>query len=240
MLCFQRYASRGICWWRNDRLRPQDVILGSRFGEFYLVQEGLQAQDKIVSSGVFLLASESRLRSATHLESRVNHIIRRLIACANRPWMVLAVFLVVLLFDRYSAPSRCTSRSFRSAGHRFEFLVGSKSRSHEDQLTIPSHRPALRTQCILHPKPIFGRSLWPSSMKIPTSTGLFSLRETKHPKTTTRSPHPTGSRCYGFRLDSQLCSGRRRRKNGSCRSSRDTGVSTPICSWKCTRSRRSR
>ncbi|MEC7984917.1 MAG: efflux RND transporter periplasmic adaptor subunit [Myxococcota bacterium] len=50
----------------EDRLRPRDIRLGSRFGEWYFVSEGLSLGDTVVSSGVFLLASESRLRSSSY------------------------------------------------------------------------------------------------------------------------------------------------------------------------------
>jgi Cu(I)/Ag(I) efflux system membrane fusion protein len=48
----------------EGRFRPQAVELGLRSGEDVEVLSGLEAGDEIVSSGTFLIASESRLRSA--------------------------------------------------------------------------------------------------------------------------------------------------------------------------------
>jgi len=47
------------------RLEPRDVTLGARAGEWYEVVSGLAAGDRVVTSGNFLVAAESRLRSAT-------------------------------------------------------------------------------------------------------------------------------------------------------------------------------
>ena len=48
----------------DGRLRPQDVTIGARSGEVVEITSGLQAGDQIVSSGNFLIAAESRIRSA--------------------------------------------------------------------------------------------------------------------------------------------------------------------------------
>ena len=48
----------------DGRLRPQDVTIGARSGEVVEVVGGLRAGDLIVSSGNFLIAAESRIRSA--------------------------------------------------------------------------------------------------------------------------------------------------------------------------------
>jgi len=48
----------------DGRLRPQDVTIGARSGEVVEVTGGLHAGDLIVSSGNFLIAAESRIRSA--------------------------------------------------------------------------------------------------------------------------------------------------------------------------------
>ncbi len=48
----------------DGRLRPQDVTIGARSGEVVEVMGGLHAGDLIVSSGNFLIAAESRIRSA--------------------------------------------------------------------------------------------------------------------------------------------------------------------------------
>jgi membrane fusion protein, copper/silver efflux system len=48
----------------DGRLRPQDVTIGARSGEVVGITSGLQAGDLIVSSGNFLIAAESRIRSA--------------------------------------------------------------------------------------------------------------------------------------------------------------------------------
>ena len=54
----------------EDRLRPTEIEIGERFGEWYLVKSGLKAGDRIAATGVFLLASESRLRSSSYFWSR--------------------------------------------------------------------------------------------------------------------------------------------------------------------------
>ncbi len=48
----------------DGHFRPQKVVVGMRSGEEVEVLSGLEAGDRIVTSGTFLIASESRLRSA--------------------------------------------------------------------------------------------------------------------------------------------------------------------------------
>src|SRR5690606_20981438 len=48
----------------GGRLRPQEVTLGPKLGESYEVLSGLKAGQRVVSSGNFLIAAESRLKSA--------------------------------------------------------------------------------------------------------------------------------------------------------------------------------
>jgi Cu(I)/Ag(I) efflux system membrane fusion protein len=48
----------------EGRLRPQAVELGARTEGWYEVTDGLEAGDIVVTSGTFLIAAESRLRSA--------------------------------------------------------------------------------------------------------------------------------------------------------------------------------
>jgi Cu(I)/Ag(I) efflux system membrane fusion protein len=48
----------------DGRFRPQEIELGMRSGEDVEVRSGLAAGDRIVASGTFLIASESRLRAA--------------------------------------------------------------------------------------------------------------------------------------------------------------------------------
>jgi Cu(I)/Ag(I) efflux system membrane fusion protein len=48
----------------NGRLAPRDVRLGHRAGDYYEVLAGLNAGDVVVTSGNFLVAAESRLKSA--------------------------------------------------------------------------------------------------------------------------------------------------------------------------------
>jgi Cu(I)/Ag(I) efflux system membrane fusion protein len=50
---------------RDGRLAPREVRLGQRAVGYYEVLEGLQAGELVVTSGNFLVAAESRLRSAT-------------------------------------------------------------------------------------------------------------------------------------------------------------------------------
>lgn len=47
----------------EDRIRPQKVQLGHRAGDWVQVRDGLKADDVIVTSGNFLVASESKLKS---------------------------------------------------------------------------------------------------------------------------------------------------------------------------------
>lgn len=49
----------------EGRLRPKDVTLGVYAGGYHEVVSGLDVGDTVVTSGNFLIASESRLRSAT-------------------------------------------------------------------------------------------------------------------------------------------------------------------------------
>ena len=48
----------------DGRLRPQDVTIGARSGDAVEIVDGIRAGDLIVSSGNFLVAAESRIRSA--------------------------------------------------------------------------------------------------------------------------------------------------------------------------------
>jgi membrane fusion protein, copper/silver efflux system len=50
---------------RDGRLAPREVRLGRRAEGYYEVLEGLQPGELVVTSGNFLIAAESRLRSAT-------------------------------------------------------------------------------------------------------------------------------------------------------------------------------
>lgn len=49
----------------EGRLKPRDVEIGAKSGEFVEVLSGLEAGDLVVTSGTFLVAAESRLKSAT-------------------------------------------------------------------------------------------------------------------------------------------------------------------------------
>ena len=49
----------------DGKLAPRDVSLGAHAGGWYEVRGGLVAGDRVVTSGNFLVAAESRLRSAT-------------------------------------------------------------------------------------------------------------------------------------------------------------------------------
>ena len=49
----------------DGRLEPRDVTLGTRAGEWVEVRAGLAAGDRVVTAGNFLVAAESKLRSAT-------------------------------------------------------------------------------------------------------------------------------------------------------------------------------
>ena len=48
----------------EGRLRPQEIEIGARSGEWYPVRAGLREGDRVVTSGNFLVAAESRIRSA--------------------------------------------------------------------------------------------------------------------------------------------------------------------------------
>jgi Cu(I)/Ag(I) efflux system membrane fusion protein len=48
----------------DGRLRPQDVTIGARAGDTVEIVAGLAAGDRVVSAGGFLVAAESRIRSA--------------------------------------------------------------------------------------------------------------------------------------------------------------------------------
>jgi Cu(I)/Ag(I) efflux system membrane fusion protein len=49
----------------DGRLAPRDVQLGARAGDYFEVLSGLQAGEIVVTSGNFLVAAESKLKSAT-------------------------------------------------------------------------------------------------------------------------------------------------------------------------------
>jgi len=49
----------------EGRLRPVEVHVGARAGNWIVIEDGLSAGDVVVISGAFLLAAESRIRSAT-------------------------------------------------------------------------------------------------------------------------------------------------------------------------------
>jgi Cu(I)/Ag(I) efflux system membrane fusion protein len=49
----------------EGRLRPQEIEVGVRAGEYVEVTHGLELGDVVVTSGNFLIAAESRIRSAT-------------------------------------------------------------------------------------------------------------------------------------------------------------------------------
>ncbi len=50
----------------EGRLQPVEVQIGARTGEWIIIKQGLTDGDIVVTSGAFLLAAESRIRSATH------------------------------------------------------------------------------------------------------------------------------------------------------------------------------
>ena len=50
----------------EGRLRPQEIEVGVKSGDFYEVLAGLEEGDLVVTSGNFLVAAESRLKSALH------------------------------------------------------------------------------------------------------------------------------------------------------------------------------
>jgi Cu(I)/Ag(I) efflux system membrane fusion protein len=49
----------------EGRLRPEEIQIGARAGDWVIVRKGLSEGDVVVRSGAFLLAAESRIRSAT-------------------------------------------------------------------------------------------------------------------------------------------------------------------------------
>ena len=49
----------------GGQLRPQEIETGVKAGDFYEVLDGLEEGDVVVTSGNFLIAAESRLKSAT-------------------------------------------------------------------------------------------------------------------------------------------------------------------------------
>ena len=49
----------------DGRLAPRDVTLGPKAGDYYEVLAGLKAGEIVVTSGNFLIAAESKLKSAT-------------------------------------------------------------------------------------------------------------------------------------------------------------------------------
>lgn len=49
----------------EGRLRPQEVQVGSHAGGYYEITSGLEPGDSVVTSGNFLIAAESRIRSAS-------------------------------------------------------------------------------------------------------------------------------------------------------------------------------
>ncbi len=49
----------------EGRLRPQEIEIGVKSGDDYEVLSGLAEGDVVVTSGNFLVAAESRLKSAT-------------------------------------------------------------------------------------------------------------------------------------------------------------------------------
>lgn len=51
----------------KDRLKPREIKVGIRSGDFYEVLEGLTAGERVVTSGNFLIAADSRLKSATEM-----------------------------------------------------------------------------------------------------------------------------------------------------------------------------
>ncbi len=54
----------------EGRLRPQEVRLGVKVGDRYEVIEGLEEGQLVVTSGNFIVASESRIRSSRLWEQR--------------------------------------------------------------------------------------------------------------------------------------------------------------------------
>jgi len=48
----------------DGRLAPRDVTLGLKAGDYYEVRGGLKEGEIVVTSGNFLIAAESKLKSA--------------------------------------------------------------------------------------------------------------------------------------------------------------------------------
>jgi Cu(I)/Ag(I) efflux system membrane fusion protein len=57
----------------EGRLKPQEVKLGLKGEDTFEVTEGLKPGDQVVTSGNFLIAAESRIRSATELWTGGDH-----------------------------------------------------------------------------------------------------------------------------------------------------------------------
>jgi Cu(I)/Ag(I) efflux system membrane fusion protein len=57
----------------EGRLKPQEVKLGLKGEDTYEVVEGLKPGDVVVTSGNFLIAAESRIRSATDFWAGDDH-----------------------------------------------------------------------------------------------------------------------------------------------------------------------
>jgi len=55
-------ASEGV-------FEPRPVILGTAYGNFVTVTSGLAAGEKVVTSGNFLIDSESKMRSSAHIST---------------------------------------------------------------------------------------------------------------------------------------------------------------------------
>ena len=49
----------------GGKLTPREVTLGPQAGDYFPVERGLVGGETVVTSGNFLVAAESRLRSAT-------------------------------------------------------------------------------------------------------------------------------------------------------------------------------
>ena len=57
---------------RNGYFAPREIQIGPRLDDQYIVLSGLEAGDRIVTSGNFLIDSESQLSSATEGMARAN------------------------------------------------------------------------------------------------------------------------------------------------------------------------
>ncbi len=51
----------------NDRLKPREIKVGIRSADYFEVLDGLKAGERVVTSGNFLIAADSRLKSATEM-----------------------------------------------------------------------------------------------------------------------------------------------------------------------------